>query len=230
MFRINAAKWRGVPTRIAIVTLVFALLLEATFIYINFQVLHNLSFLPEVAGVQLNKSNAYALIIESLPNVEYRVDVTLQVIRGSALVILSNGSEVTMTASTKPSIIELTLTRGLRYIGPFPQCTGFYTLFNLNGSLVSPSSLLSSIPGNVTSKEIIISSTLSISRPINATLVNLGPLSTSTLSNATYILNMLNVNVTPCGYTISLTPVLIVVGLSNGTTVSLLLSYRVVEV
>jgi len=116
VFRINAAKWRGVLTRIAIVTLVFALLLEATFIYINFQVLHNLSFLPEVAGVQLNKSNAYALIIESLPNVEYRVDVTLQVIRGSALVILSNGSRVTMTASTKPSIIELTLTRGLRYI------------------------------------------------------------------------------------------------------------------
>ena len=56
------------------------------------------------------------MIIESLPNVKYRVDVTLQVIRGSALVILSNGSEVTMTASTKPSIIELTLTRGLRYI------------------------------------------------------------------------------------------------------------------
>jgi len=56
------------------------------------------------------------LIIESLPNVEYRVDVTLQVIRGSALVILSNGSEVTMTASTKPSIIELTLTGGLRYV------------------------------------------------------------------------------------------------------------------
>ena len=56
------------------------------------------------------------MIIESLPNIEYRVDVTLQVIRGLTLVILSNGSRVTMTASTKPSIIELTLARGLRYI------------------------------------------------------------------------------------------------------------------
>jgi len=114
--RINAAKWRGTLTRIVIVVLMFALLLEVTFIYINIQVLHNLSFLPEVASVQLNKSDAYALIIESLPNIEYRVDVTLQVIRGLTLVILSNGSRVTMTASTKPSIIELTLTRGLRYI------------------------------------------------------------------------------------------------------------------
>jgi len=82
---------------------------------INIQVSNNLS-LPGLAYVQLNKSDAYALIIESLPNIEYRVDVTLQVIRGLTLVILSNGSRVTMTASTKPSIIELTLTRGLRYI------------------------------------------------------------------------------------------------------------------
>jgi hypothetical protein len=37
-------------------------------------------------------------------------------------------------------------------------------------------------------------------------------------------------NVTTCDNTISLTPALIVVGLSNGTTVSLSWSYRVVEV
>jgi len=227
VFRINAAKWRGVLTRIAIVVLMFALLLEATFMYINIQVSNNLS-LPGSAYVQLNKSDAYALIIESLPNVKYRVDVTLQVIRGSALVILSNGSEVTMTASTKPSIIEVTLTRGLRYISPFPQCTGFYTWPNLNGSLVSPSSLPSSIPSNVAFKVITVSFTLSISRPINATLVNLGSLSVSTLSNATYIVNVLNV--TTCGNTVSLTPALIVIGLTNGTTVSLSWSYRVVEV
>jgi len=113
--RINAAKWRGTLTRIVIVVLMFALLLEVTFMSINIQVSNNLS-LPGLAYVQLNKSDAYALIIESLPNIEYRVDVTLQVIRGLTLVILSNGSRVTMTASTKPSIIELTLTRGLRYI------------------------------------------------------------------------------------------------------------------
>jgi hypothetical protein len=224
VFRINAAKWRGVLTRIAIVVLMFALLLEVTFMYINIQVSNNLS-LPGFAYVQLNKSDAYALIIESLPNVKYRVDVTLQVIRGSALVILSNGSEVMMTANTKPSIIELTLTRGLRYIGPFPQCSGDYIWLNLNGSLANPGSF---IPGNVTPKVIAVPLTVFLSWPINATLVNLGPLSTSTLSNATYIVNVLNV--VSCDNTVSLTPALIVVGLSNGTTVSLSWSYRVVEV
>jgi hypothetical protein len=227
MVRINAAKWRGVLIRAAIVVLVFALLLEATFMSINIQVSNNLSP-PGSAYVQLNKSDAYALIIESLPNVKYRVDVTLQVVSGSALVILSNGTKVTITASTIPSIIRLTLTRGLRYIGPFPQCTGYYTWLNLNGSLVSPSSLPSSIPSNVTFKVIMVSFALSISRPINAALVNLGSLSTSTLSNATYIVNVLNV--VSCDNAISLTPALIVVGLSNGTIVGLSWGYRVVEV
>jgi len=74
--RINAAKWRGTLTRIVIVVLMFALLLEVTFMSINIQVSNNLS-LPGLAYVQLNKSDAYALIIESLPNVKYRVDVTL---------------------------------------------------------------------------------------------------------------------------------------------------------
>jgi len=226
MVRINTAKWRGVLIRATIVVLVFALLLEATFMYINIQVSNNLS-LPGSAYVQLNKSDAYALIIESLPNVKYRVDVTLQVIRGSALVILDNGSRVVITASTTPPppMIRLTLTRGLRYIGSFPQCSGYYAWFNLNGSLVNPGSF---ILGNATPKVIAVPFTVFLSRPINATLVNLGPLSTSTLSNATYIVNVLNV--TTCDNAISLTPALIVVGLSNGTTVSLSWSYRVVEV
>jgi len=226
MVRINAAKWRGALIRAAIVVLVFALLLEATFMYINIQVSNNLS-LPGSAYVQLNKSDAYALIIESLPNVKYRVDVTLQVIRGSALVILNNGSGIVITASTTPPppMIKLTLTRGLRYIGPFPQCGGYYTWFNLNGSLVNPGSF---ILGNATPKVIAVPFTVFLSRPINATLVNLGPLSTSTLSNATYIVNMLNV--VSCYNAISLTPALIVVGLSNGTIVGLSWGYRVVEV
>jgi hypothetical protein len=76
MVRINTAKWRGVLIRATIVVLVFALLFEATFMYINIQVSNNLS-LPGSAYVQLNKSDAYALIIESLPNIKYRVDVTL---------------------------------------------------------------------------------------------------------------------------------------------------------
>ncbi len=226
MVRINTAKWRGVLIRATIVVLVFALLLEATFMYINIQVSNNLS-LPGSAYVQLNKSDAYALIIESLPNVKYRVDVTLQVIRGSALVILDNGSRVVITASTTPPppMIRLTLTRGLRYIGPFPQCSGYYTWFNLNGSLVNPGSF---ILGNATPKVIEVPLTVFLSRPINATLVNLGPLSTSTLSNATYIVNVLNV--VSCDNAISLTPALIVVGLSNGTIVGLSWGYRVVEV
>jgi hypothetical protein len=226
MVRINTAKWRGVLIRATIVVLVFALLLEATFMYINIQVSNNLS-LPGSAYVQLNKSDAYALIIESLPNVKYRVDVTLQVIRGSALVILNNGSRVVITASTTPPppMIRLTLTRGLRYIGPFPQCSGYYAWFNLNGSLVNPGSF---ILGNATPKVIAVPFTVFLSRPINATLVNLGPLSTSTLSNATYIVNVLNV--VSCDNAISLTPALIVVGLSNGTIVGLSWGYRVVEV
>ena len=226
MVRINAAKWRGALTRIAIVVLMFALLLEVTFMYINIQVSNNLS-LPGSAYVQLNKSDAYALIIESLPNVKYRVDVTLQVIRGSALVILDNGSRVVITASTTPPppMIRLTLTRGLRYIGSFPQCGGYYAWFNLNGSLVNPGSF---ILGNATPKVIAVPFTVFLSRPINATLVNLGPLSTSTLSNATYIVNVLNV--VSCDNAISLTPALIVVGLSNGTIVGLSWGYRVVEV
>jgi hypothetical protein len=226
MVRINTAKWRGVLIRATIVVLVFALLLEATFMYINIQVSNNLS-LPGSAYVQLNKSDAYALIIESLPNVKYRVDVTLQVIRGSALVILNNGSRVVITASTTspPPMIRLTLTRGLRYIGPFPQCSGYYTWFSLNGSLVNPGSF---ILGNATPKVIEVPFTVFLSRPINATLVNLGPLSTSTLSNATYIVNVLNV--VSCDNAISLTPALIVVGLSNGTIVGLSWGYRVVEV
>lgn len=226
MVRINTAKWRGVLIRATIVVLVFALLLEVTFMYINIQVSNNLS-LPGSAYVQLNKSDAYALIIESLPNVKYRVDVTLQVIRGSALVILDNGSRVVITASTTPPppMIRLTLTRGLRYIGPFPQCSGYYTWFNLNGSLVNPGSF---ILGNATPKVIEVPLTVFLSRPINATLVNLGPLSTSTLSNATYIVNVLNV--VSCDNAISLTPALIVVGLSNGTIVGLSWGYRVVEV
>ncbi|MFP3074203.1 MAG: hypothetical protein RXN82_02155, partial [Caldivirga sp.] len=69
MVRINTAKWRGVLIRATIVVLVFALLLEVTFMYINIQVSNNLS-LPGSAYVQLNKSDAYALIIESLPNVK----------------------------------------------------------------------------------------------------------------------------------------------------------------
>jgi len=224
MVRINTAKWRGVLIRATIVVLVFALLFEATFMYINIQVSNNLS-LPGSAYVQLNKSDAYALIIESLPNVKYRVDVTLQVIRGSALVILNNGSRVVITASTTPPMIKLTLTRGLRYIGPFPQCSGYYTWFNLNGSLVNPGSF---ILGNATPKVIEVPLTVFLSRPINATLVNLGPLSTLTLSNATYIVNVLNV--VSCDNAISLTPALIVVGLSNGTIVGLSWGYRVVEV
>ncbi|KUO87275.1 MAG: hypothetical protein AT715_04690 [Thermoproteus sp. JCHS_4] len=100
MTRIDTAKWRGALIRSAIVVLVFALLLEITFMYINIEA-NNLSQ-PGLASVLLNKSDAYALIIESLPNVKYRVDVTLQVIGGSALVILNNGSKVLIAASFTP--------------------------------------------------------------------------------------------------------------------------------
>jgi len=225
MTRIDTAKWRGALIRSAIVVLVFALLLEITFMYINIKA-NNLSQ-PGLASVLLNKSDAYALIIESLPNVKYRLDVTLQVIRGSALVILNNGSKVLIAASfTHPPPIELTLTRGLRYIGLFPRCFGSYTWLNVNGSLFNPGSFPVSIPGNSTFKAVAVPFATSIDRPVNATLVDLGSLSTSALSNATHTLNVLNVTV--CNDAVSLTPALIVVGLSDGTMVSLSWSYRVV--
>jgi hypothetical protein len=225
MTRIDTAKWRGALIRSAIVVLVFALLLEITFMYINIEA-NNLSQ-PGFAYVPLNKSDAYALVIESIPNVKYRVDVTLQVIRGSALVILNNGSKVLIAASfTHPPPIELTLTRGLRYIGLFPRCFGSYTWLNVNGSLFNPGSFPVSIPGNSTFKAVAVPFATSIDRPVNATLVDLGSLSTSALSNATHTLNVLNVTV--CDDAVSLTPALIVVGLSDGTIVSLSWSYRVV--
>jgi len=52
----------------------------------------------EYAYVLLSENDAYALVIESLPNVKYRVDVTLWVVSGSALVILNNGSKVLIEA------------------------------------------------------------------------------------------------------------------------------------
>ena len=218
MTRIDTAKWRGALIRSAIVVLVFALLLEITFMYINIEA-NNLSQ-PGLASVLLNKSDAYALIIESLPNVKYRLDVTLQVIRGSALVILNNGSKVLIAASfTHPPPIELTLTRGLRYIGLFPRCFGSYTWLNVNGSLFNPGSFPVSISGNSTFKVIVLPFELSRERPVNANLIYLGPLSASTLSNAIYLVDVLNA--TSCSGAASLTPALIVVGLSNGTIINL---------
>jgi len=136
--------------------------------------------------VPLNKSDAYALVIESLPNVKYRVDVTLKVVRGSALVILDNGSKVLIAASSiPPPHIELTLTRGLRYIGLFPRCFGSYTWLNVNGNLFNSGPLPVSIPGNSMFKAVAVPFATYIDRPVNATLVDLGSLSTSALSNAT---------------------------------------------
>jgi hypothetical protein len=228
VIRIDKAKWRSALIRSAILVLVIVLLLEITFMYINYINIkaYNLGP-PGFAHVLLNKSDAYALIIESLPNVKYRVHVTLLVFRGSALVILNNGSKILIAASfTHPPPIELTLTRGLRYIGLFPRCFGSYTWLNVNGSLFNPGSFPVSIPGNSTFKAVAVPFATSIDRPVNATLVDLGSLSASTLSNATYIIDVLNV--ASCGGAVTLTPALIVVGLSNGTLVGLAWSYWVV--
>ena len=80
--------------------------------------------------------------------------------------------------------------------------------------------------GNSTFKVIGVLYTLSIDKPLNATLVYLGPLSASTLRNATYMIDVLNA--TSCGGAVTLTPALVVVGLSNGTLVSLSWRYLVV--
>jgi hypothetical protein len=63
MTRINATKWRSALFRSAIVVLVFVLLLEITFMYINIKA--NSLSQPGFAHVLLNENDAYALIIES---------------------------------------------------------------------------------------------------------------------------------------------------------------------
>ncbi|MFZ8838042.1 MAG: hypothetical protein ACO2PM_03745, partial [Pyrobaculum sp.] len=74
-------------TRSAIVVLVFVLLLEIKFVDLNIKA--NSLSRPWFEDVLLNENDAYALIIDSLPNVKYRLDVRLEVTRGSALVILN---------------------------------------------------------------------------------------------------------------------------------------------
>jgi hypothetical protein len=222
--KIDKAKWRGVLTRSAIVVLVFVLLLEITFVDLNIKA--NSPSRPGVEFVLLNESDAYALIIESLSNLKYRVDVRLQVISGSALVILNNGSKILIEAGlvSRPPI-ETTLTRELRFDGFVSQCSSSYSWLNINGSLFKPGSPLP-ISGNLTFKIVEASFELSRERPVDVKLLYLGSLSAPTLSNATYLIDVLNA--TACGGAVSLTPALIVVGLSDGTMVHLSWSYRVV--
>jgi len=223
VIRIDKAKWRSVLTRSAIVVLVFVLLLEITFMDLNIKA--NSLSRPGFEYVLLNKSDAYALIIESLPNLKYRVDVRLQVISGSALVILNNGSKILIEAGiVSPPPIEITLTRDLMFDGFVSQCHSSYSWLNINGNLYK--SVPPSIPGNSTFKIVEASFELSRVKPVNANLLYLGSLSASTLGNATYLINVLND--ASCGGAVKLTPALIVVSLSGGTIVSLSWRYLVV--
>lgn len=211
MFRIDKAKWRSVLTRSAIVVLVFVLLLEITYVDLNIKA--NSLSRPGFEYVLLNENDAYALIIDSLPNVKYRLDVRLEVTRGSALVILNNGSKILIEAGLiSPPPIEITLTRDLRYDGFISRGLWSYTWLNVNGSLYK--SVPPSISGNLTFKVIEVSFELSRERPVDAKLVHLGPLSASTLGDATYLVDVLSDAAGP-------TPALIVVGLSGGTIIRL---------
>ena len=211
MIRIDKAKWRSVLTRSSIVVLVFVLLLEIKFVDLNIKA--NSLSRPGFEYVLLNKSDAYALIVDSLPNVKYRLDVRLEVTRGSALVILNNGSKILIEAGLiSPPPIEITLTRELRFDGFISRRLWSYTWLNINGSLYK--SVPPSISGNSTFKVIEVSFELSRERPVDAKLLYLGSLSASTLGNATYLVDVLSDAAGP-------TPALIVVGLSGGTIIRL---------
>jgi len=211
VIRIDKAKWRSALTRSAIVVLVFVLLLEIKFVDLNIKA--NSLSRPGFEYVLLNKSDAYALIVDSLPNVKYRLNVRLEVTRGSALVILNNGSKILIEAGLiSPPPIEITLTRELRYDGFVSRRLWSYTWLNINGSLYK--SVPPSISGNSTFKVIEVSFELSRERPVDAKLLYLGPLSASTLGNATYLVDVLSDAAGP-------TPALIVVGLSGGTIIRL---------
>jgi hypothetical protein len=117
--------------------------------------------------------------------------VRLEVIRGSALVILNNGSKILIEAGLiSPPPIEITLTRELRYDGFISQCSSSYSWLNINGSLYK--SVPPSISGNLTFKIVEVSFELSRERPVDAKLLYLGSLSASTLSNATYLVDVLS--------------------------------------
>jgi hypothetical protein len=224
VIRTDKAKWRSVLTRSAIVVLVFVLLLEITFVDLNLKA--NSPSRPWFEYVLLNENDAYALIVESLSNLKYRVDVRVEVISGSALVILNNGSKILIEAGlVSPPPIEITLTRELRFDGFISQCSSSYSWLNINGSLFKPGSPLP-ISGNLTFKIVEASFELSRERPVNANLLYLGSLSASTLSNATYLIDVLND--ASCGGAVKLTPALIVVGLSGRTMVRLSWIYSVV--
>ena len=211
MFRTDKAKWRSVLTRSAIVVLVFVLLLEIRFVDLNIKA--NSLSRSGFEYVLLNKSDAYALIVDTLPNVKYRLNVRLEVTRGSALVILNNGSKILIEAGLlPPPPIEITLTRELRYDGFISRGLWSYTWLNINGSLYK--SVPPSVSGNSTFKVIEVSFELSRERPVDAKLLYLGPLSASTLGNATYLVDVLSDAAGP-------TPALIVVGLSGGTIIRL---------
>jgi hypothetical protein len=211
VIRIDKAKWRSVLTRSAIVVLVFVLLLEIKFVDLNIKA--NSLSRSGFEYVLLNKSDAYALIVDTLPNVKYRLNVRLEVTRGSALVILYNGSKILIEAGLiSPPPIEITLTRELRYDGFISRRLRSYTWLNINGSLYK--SVPPSISGNSTFKVIEVSFELSRERPVDAKLLYLGPLSASTLGNATYLVDVLSDAAGP-------TPALIVVGLSGGTIIRL---------
>lgn len=211
MFRIDKAKWRSVLTRSAIVVLVFVLLLEITYVDLNLKA--NSLSRPGFEYVLLNENDAYALIIDSLPNVKYRLNVRLEVSRGSALVILNNGSKILIEAGLiSPPPFEITLTRELRFNGFISRGLWSYTWLNINGSLYK--SVPPSISGNLTFKVIEVSFELSRERPVDAKLVHLGSLSASTLGDATYLVDVLSDAAGP-------TPALIVVGLSGGTIIRL---------
>jgi hypothetical protein len=211
VIRIDKAKWRSVLTRSAIVVLVFVLLLEIKFVDLNLKA--NSLSRHGFEYVLLNKSDAYALIIDSLPNVKYRLNARLEVTRGSALVILNNGSKILIEAGLiSPPPIETTLTRDLRYDGFISRRLWSHTWLNINGSLYK--SVPPSISGNSTFKVIEVSFELSRERPVDAKLIHLGSLSVSTLGNATYLVDVLSDAAGP-------TPALIVVGLSGGTIIRL---------
>jgi hypothetical protein len=211
VFRIDKAKWRSVLTRSAIVVLVFVLLLEIRFVDLNIKA--NSLSRSGFEYVLLNKSDAYALIVDTLPNVKYRLNVRLEVTRGSALVILNNGSKILIEAGlVSPPPFEITLTRELRFDGFISRRLWSYTWLNINGSLYK--SVPPSVSGNSTFKVIEVSFELSRERPVDAKLIYLGSLSASALGNATYLVDVLSDAAGP-------TPALIVVGLSGGTIIRL---------
>ncbi|MGC8570339.1 MAG: hypothetical protein ACP5L1_03315 [Caldivirga sp.] len=191
-----------------IVALLLLLLLEVNLISMNWQ-----AFFTQIHSngtfLRLNESEGYALAMAALPNVKYEVKVNIVVLNGSVMVLLSNGSALRLNASKTLTLINLEFFRGFKGVGPSTQCSSSVGyIIELNGK--------SSVQH--------VSVNLYWKHPMSIIPVNLGYDPTLAV-NPEGAISLLDKSINLCGSKY----LLILVGLSNDTVVSITWSHDGVE-